>query len=90
MPADQPDNPPPVAAARIFAIYQFTKDMHIRTEGGQAEAAFELLVAACLIIHEARPMRPAAEMLSNVAANAETTALDWFADMIADFRKGDA
>lgn len=88
MPAD--DCPPPVAAARIYATYQSVKALHLRTDGDPAEAAFEVLAVACLIIHEARPMRPAAEIIADVAPQAETTALDWFSDLIADFRKGDA
>lgn len=86
----KPDSPPHVAVARIYATYQSVKQMHLRTGGDPAEATFELLVAACLFVHEGRPMRSAADLIANVAPNAETTALEWFADLIADWREGDA
>ncbi|MCW1932650.1 hypothetical protein [Pararhodobacter zhoushanensis] len=85
---DRPDSPPPVSAARILAIYRATKSLHLRTGGDPAEASFELLAAACLIIHEARPMRSAAEVIADVAPHAEVTALEWFSDMVAEWRRG--
>ena len=89
MTARDTDSPAPVAAARIFALYQSVKSLHQRTGGDPAEAAFELIVAACIVMHEARPARAVPGIIADVAKDADTCAKEWFADLIAQFKRGD-
>ena len=79
----------PVAAARIWAVYQSVKSMHERTGGDEAEAVYEIVTAAILILFLSRPAKPPAQIIAEIAPLAEITARDWFATEIAKVTHGD-
>jgi hypothetical protein len=81
---------PEVAAARIIAIRDAARLLHIKTGGDQAECMFELLCAAILVCHEARPTKLPAEMLAEIAPHAAATVEHWFPDELKVMRRGDA
>jgi hypothetical protein len=81
-----PDTAPEIARARIAAVRDAAKALCLRTGGDPAECVFELIAAAILIIHEARPIRPPSEMISDVASSAAECVDHWFADELQRFR----
>jgi hypothetical protein len=89
MPDHHTYTPPPVAAARIFAIYRGARSVAIRTGGDPAEAAYELVCAAALILYEVRTMRPVPDLIAEIAPSCDVTVRDWFASEIEEFRRGD-
>ena len=84
------DTPPEMARARIEAIYKVTSQLAQRTGGDHAEAAYELICAAILVLQEARPKVPPAELISRVAPDCAITVDDWFPDELKKFRRGQA
>ena len=86
---DHPTSTAPVAAARIWAVFQAVKALHQDTGGDPAEAVYELISAATLILLFNRTTKPPAEMVAEIAPMAETTVREWFASKIAEVRHGD-
>jgi hypothetical protein len=78
--------PPDLAASRIIAIRDAAKRLNVQTGGDPAECIFELVCAAILIAHEARPVKPPAEMIASIAPAAADTVEHWFPDMLKGFR----
>lgn len=84
--ADHISSTPDMARARIKAIRDIAKQLAIDTEGDHAECMFELICAAVLIAHEARPTALPADMIARAAPYAVTTVEGWFADELKVFR----
>ena len=80
------DSPPHVARARIDTIYQVAKSISIKTGGDQAECAFELVCAAILVLHEARPSALPAKMIAGITPQAAEAVEEWFAAELKKFR----
>lgn len=57
---------PGLARARIATIHKAVKGLSIGTGGDPAEAVFELLCVAVLIIEEARPMKRPSELIKEM------------------------
>lgn len=77
---ERQNSPPEIAAARIIAIRDAARKLSIETGGDPAECIFELLCAAILVIHEARPLAPPERIVADVAPHAVATVEAWFAD----------
>ena len=77
---------PQVAYARIKAIRDAAKLLAMKTGGDQAECIFELISAAVLICHEARPSALPSDMIARVAPDAAACVEEWFADELKEFR----
>lgn len=77
---------PELARARIAAIHKAVKNFSIETRGDPAEAVFELICVAVLILEEARPAKPPSELIANAAPHAVGTVEAWFADEIKEMR----
>jgi hypothetical protein len=84
--ADHIESPPDVARARISAIHQAARKMCIATGGDPAECAFELVAAAILILHEARPTKKTSQMIAGIAPDAEAVVEEWFPEELKQFR----
>lgn len=80
------DSSPEVARARINAIYKAARNLSIETGGDPAEAVFELICAATLILIEARPRKSTADLIAQAAAPATATVEAWFAEEIKAWR----
>lgn len=80
------DSPPEVASARIEAIYKAARKLSIETGGDPAEAMFELVAAAILIAHEARPTIKPAQMIADIAPAASATVDAWFSTYLKQIR----
>ena len=77
---ERQNSPPEIAAARIIAIRDAARKLSIETGGDRAECMFELLCAAILVCHEARPLAPPERMVADAAPHAAATVEAWFAD----------
>lgn len=80
------NSPPDIAAARILALRDVARQISIKTGGDPAEAIFELICAAILICHEARPAKMPEAMIAQAAPDAAATVEAWFQDELKDMR----
>ena len=77
---------PATARARIAAIHKAARELALQTGGDPAECAFELVCAAILVIHEARPAKLPADMIAGIAEGAAQTVEHWFPEELKKHR----
>lgn len=80
--ADHKNSPPEVAQARIAMMRNVAKQLSVNTGGDPAECVMELICAAILISHEARPLVAPAKVIADIAPAAEKVVEEWFADVL--------